>query len=70
MKIITIFGILCLGPLLTLRIFQKKILKIYRDPHIWIKWKNKNPWKNTLLWWNKKPWINKNPWKNNNPWYP
>ena len=58
------------GTILSLQFYSKKIKKIYYDPHIWLKWKNRNPWKNNKhdSWYNKNLWINKNPWVNKNPW--
>jgi hypothetical protein len=54
------------------RHMKGQILKLLRDPHVWLPWINRSPWKNpTSQWWfAKKQWSNKEPWKNPKPWSP
>ncbi len=63
---------LCAAQLLGTRHMRGQVMRLLRDPHVWLPWNNKNPWKNPLnSWWtNKNPWENAAPWKNNNPWHP
>ena len=56
--------------IINLHFMSKNITKLYKDPHIWLPWYNKNPWKNHDWWRNKTPWTNMRPWKNDKPWRP
>ena len=47
------------------RHIKHKMIIIFKDPHIWIPWKNKQPWININWWWNKNPWKNHKPWNPN-----
>mmetsp|Transcript_21727 Transcript_21727/g.34040 ORF Transcript_21727/g.34040 Transcript_21727/m.34040 type:complete len:141 (+) Transcript_21727:102-524(+) len=63
---------LCAAQLMGTRHMKGQVMKLLRDPHVWLPWKNKNPWKNPVgNWWvNKNQWLNTNPWRNKNPWHP
>uniref|UniRef100_A0A6U2FJK9 Uncharacterized protein n=1 Tax=Hemiselmis andersenii TaxID=464988 RepID=A0A6U2FJK9_HEMAN len=63
---------LVFAQLMGTRHMKGQVLKLMRDPHVWLPWINKNPWKNptSQWWWNKKAWINNEPWKNPKPWTP
>lgn len=56
------------------RHMKGQVLRLLRDPHVWLPWHNKHPWKNpTQSWWwaaGKSRWVNDNPWKNPKPWTP
>mmetsp|Transcript_11117 Transcript_11117/g.22016 ORF Transcript_11117/g.22016 Transcript_11117/m.22016 type:complete len:108 (-) Transcript_11117:369-692(-) len=54
------------------RHMKGQVMKLLRDPHVWLPWVNRSPWKNptSQWWWNKKAWVNNEPWKNNKPWTP
>lgn len=69
-ELIAIIIVVGTSKLLSLHPVQNQIKRLYKDPHIWVSWKNKHPWKNADWWWNKTPWINTNPWKNSKPWRP
>ena len=59
-----------IAQLVSLNMMKNSVVKLLRDPHIWLPWKNKKPWAPDDLWWNKNNWINPNPWKNPKPWHP
>ena len=42
------------------RHMRSQVMKLLRDPHCWLPWKNRNPWRNptSQWWWNAKPWLN------------
>jgi len=63
---------LCAAQMMGTRHMRGQVMRLLRDPHVWLPWKNRNPWKNPVgQWWhNANPWINYNPWKNANPWHP
>ena len=51
---------LCAAQLLGARHMRGQVMKLLRDPHVWLPWRNKSPWKNPThsWWWNAKPWLN------------
>ena len=51
---------LCAAQLLGTRHMRGQVMKLLRDPHVWLPWRNRNPWKNptNAWWWNAKPWLN------------
>jgi hypothetical protein len=51
---------LCAAQLLGARHMRGQVMKLLRDPHVWLPWRNRTPWKNPTnsWWWNAKPWLN------------
>ena len=51
---------LCAAQLLGARHMRGQVMKLLRDPHVWLPWRNRSPWKNPThsWWWNAKPWLN------------
>lgn len=51
---------LCAAQLLGARHMRGQVMKLLRDPHVWLPWRNRSPWKNptNAWWWNAKPWLN------------
>ena len=60
---------LCAAQVLGTRHMRSQVMKLLRDPHVWLPWRNRQPWKNPVnTWWhNSNPWVNYQPWKNTNP---
>ena len=63
---------LCAAQVMGTRHMRAQVMRLLRDPHVWIPWKNRQPWKNPMnQWWtNSNPWVNYQPWRNGNPWHP